>query len=131
MTAEIKGIEKVEEVMGYWSPRSLAIIKNLELKSDRLVIDALFQATAKSWPDFSKEMFRVVIVFDGVGNLQMKGFGGGPVQIMGFDIHFVGDRGLEGINYEIEDYEDNRISFFCRGISIQSATIAVNDALEE
>ena len=123
---EIKGIEKAELVIGRWNPSDLAIIEALEWKGDQdtgasiLVIQTLFQQRAAHWPDLDKEMFRVVLVFEGVGGLRLKDFGGGAVQIMGFDIHFVGDRGLEGVNYEISDYEDDRIRFSCGSVSVQS-----------
>ena len=132
--ASIKGIEKIKSVIGNWNPRDLAIIEGIELKSDvgmtvsALEIRALFQPRTDSWPNFDKEMYRVVIVFDGVRGLRLKDFGGGAVQIMGFDIHFVGDRGLESISYEIEDYEDDRIRFSCGGIEILSVKPAIDEA---
>ncbi len=126
-SSDIKGVEQVESLLGKWSPSDLAMIEGVSLKSNleggvtTLVLQALFQAKADSWPDFDKEMIPVTICFNDVGNLHLKGFGGGAVQIMGFDIRFVGDRGLEGINYEIEDYEDDRIRFQCRSVEVQSA----------
>ncbi len=39
---------------------------------------------------------------------------------MGFDIHDLSGRGLEGIAFEIEDYEDGRISFYCASIRVMS-----------
>jgi hypothetical protein len=125
----IIGIERVENVIGHWSPRDLAIIERLEIKSDRgsldsnLTIDALFQPRSNSWPDFQARMYRVTILFDAVGGLRLRSFGGGPVQIMGFDIHFVGDRGMDRVNYQIEDYEDDRINFVCGGVSVLSASL--------
>ena len=126
----IKGIEQAGEVIGEWSPSDLATIESVELRpdSDRcgssLAIGALFQPRRNSWPNFEKKMFRVTLFFDGVKDLRLKDFGGGPVQIMGFDIRFVGDRGMEGISYEVEDYEDGRIHFVCRAISILSISPA-------
>jgi len=132
MGENIRGIEQVEVAMGRWDPNDLAIVERIELKNDpdhsgtTLVIESLFQRRAASWPDFDKEMFRVTIAFDDVTDLRLNSFGGGPVQIMGFDIHFVGDRGMEGINYEIEDYEDDRIAFSCSGVDVQAVTLAVD-----
>jgi len=127
----IEGIEKVKRVMGRWHPSDLAVIEDFELKdnpgvSTTLVLKALFQLRSKSWPDFDKEMVRVTMVFEGVSDLHLNGLGGRGTQIMGFDIHFVGDRGWERIKYEIEDYEDDRIRFNCGGISIQSAERALD-----
>jgi len=124
----IQGIEKVQQTIGSWNPSDLAVITRLELVSSeklsntKMRINALFQPRTDAWPNFEEEVFEVVIDFDGVGNLTLKEFGGGFVQIMGFDINFVGDRGMEGINFRIEDYEDDRIRFDCSGITIQSAT---------
>ncbi len=124
----IKGTEQAEQVIGNWSPRDLATIESVVLRADpelcgsSLILETLFQPRADSWPNFEEAMFRVTISFDAVKGLRLKEFGGGPVQIMGFDIHFVGDRGMEGINYEVEDYEDDRIHFVCRGVSILSVT---------
>ncbi len=128
MSSRIKGIEKIESAMGEWVPSNLAVIEGVELRSmqcgltTNLLIEALFQSRRDSWPDFDKEMFRVEITFTNVRGLCLNGFGGGSVQVMGFDIRFIGDRGLEGINYEIEDYEDDRIRFKCSDVSIQSVT---------
>jgi len=120
--------QKVEHALGRWSPGDLVVIKGLELVNEQgssdsiLVITSLFQAKSNSWPNFKEDMFEVVITFTDVNGLCLDGLGGGGVQVMGFDIRFVGDRGLEGINFEIEDYEDRRIRFNCRSIHIQSVS---------
>jgi hypothetical protein len=124
---KIEGTELVERLIGYWSPRHLVAIGALELVPDpvdgsRLVLDALFQARGERWPDFDEPMFRVKISFDEVGELCLNGFGSRSTQIMGFDIKYIGDRGMERLNFEVEDYEDNRIHFFCNGIRILSAS---------
>lgn len=121
----IKGIQQVELAIGRWDPNDLAFIERIELKNHQdntttIAIDGLFQRRGKSWPDFEKEIYRVTMVFENVSNLKLNDFGGGLVQIMGFDIHFIGDRGWEGINYEVEDYEDDRISFNCSDVLVQS-----------
>jgi len=41
------------------------------------------------------------------------------------NISFVVDRGMEGVNYEIEDYEIDQISFTYQSINIQLATVSV------
>lgn len=115
----------MELVIGRWDPNDLAYVERIELQNRQdntttLVMDALFQRRGSNWPDLEKKIFRVTITFGDVSNLQLKDFGGGLVQIMGFDIHFIGDRGWEGMNYEIEDYEDDRIAFHCCDIKVQS-----------
>lgn len=126
MNNKIKGIEKIELMMGEWNPCALAIIETFELKktfdslSVDMVMNAIFQPRSASWPDFNKEMFRIKIIFNSVNGLCLKDFGGGVNQIMGFDIRYIGDRGWERVNFEIEDYEDDRIRFNCKGIEIKS-----------
>ena len=127
---KIKGVEEVELAIGRWSPSDLVAIESFELVNHQedveseLLIRALFQRRAESWPNFEEPMFRVLIVFKNVTNLSLKDFGGGSVQIMGFDIKFIGDRGIEGVKFEIEDYEDNRIEFNCGGIEVWSVKLA-------
>lgn len=114
--------QRAEVTLGRWSPSELAYIEDLELRSSlgepsTLEIRALFQRRGSAgWPDPDGAFARVRLRFEGVGGLHLKDFGGGAVQVMGFDIHYIGDRGWEGIKFEIEDYEDGRIAFMCRGV---------------
>lgn len=116
--------------MGGWSPDNLAVIEYLELKKGpngddmNLLIEALFQNRTGSWPDFDKPMYRVEILFGDVSGLSLKDFGGGCIQIMGFDITSVENRGMEEVNFQISDYEDSRIKFNSSTVYIKSATPA-------
>jgi hypothetical protein len=128
MDRTIKGIQKVESVIGRWDPNDLAFVERIELQNRQdntttLIMDSFFQRRGTNWPDLEKEIYRVTIIFNDVSNLRLKDFGGGLVQIMGFDVHFIGDRGWEGIHYEIEDYEDDRIAFNCCSVQIQSVKL--------
>jgi hypothetical protein len=58
--------------------------------------------------------------FVGVRQFQLKEFGGLPTQIVGFDIVDVSDRGLENIEFSVEDYEHGRIGFVCKEIEVKS-----------
>ena len=64
--------------------------------------------------------FGVGILFSGVLDLQMRGFGVTPKQISGFDILDVSDRGLEQARFSVEDYENGEISFTCEEVEILS-----------
>ena len=126
---KIDNVELVENMIEGWTPSDLVLINNFEMVSEEcttnssLIITALFQKRAGTWPNFSENMFKVAIEYSNVVGLSLKGFGGGVTQIMGFDILSISDRGLEGMNYEIIDYEDNRISFNCESIKVISVSL--------
>jgi hypothetical protein len=86
-----------------------------------LVMRALAQPRGSpSWPCVQAEWFEVTLRFLGVQNLRLSAFGPGPRQVMGFSIDDCADRQMEGIRYEVTDYEDDRLSFFCTQFVVES-----------
>ena len=126
LAREIEGTSKAQAIMGRWAPNELAFIQRLDLgpglssdASAALRIVALFQRHGVAgWPSVDEPMYRVTLLFDGVQGLVLKDFGSADVQIMGFDIRSLADRGWEGLSFEIEDYEDDRIRFYCDRVQI-------------
>ena len=124
--ADIAGTEKVLSALGRWSPSDLAFVEGLELRleqvSSRLEIFALFQSRIgrRSWPSFDEPFHPVRLSFGGVQNLRLEGFGGGLVQVLGFEISSVRDRGWEGIELEVADYEEGKFSFLCASAEVLS-----------
>jgi hypothetical protein len=123
--------EQVEQRLGRWYPGDLAYIDALEYRCAiddepaQLWLLARFQRrdTAKhGWPDDKGAFVNVTLVFHGVVNLQLKGFGRTPKQIMGFDVRDVSARGLEGIRLSVEDYENDQISFDCAGAVVKEVS---------
>lgn len=118
MKSYVQGIEKVKSALGNWTASDLAYIERLEFHADgdgsEVTIVGFFQRRESGpWPNVDGPMRRVTLRFGGVKSLQLKGFGGGHTQIMGFDIRSVADRGWEDTVFEVEDYEDGRIGFLC------------------
>jgi hypothetical protein len=110
-----------------WNPSHLAYIQDLHwstYESDsRLRLTALLQPppeAGKGWPQDRGLWFRAVIEFHGVRNLRMADLGRGPWQIMGFAVDDLRDRGLEGISYHVYDYEDSRLEFHAREMTLIS-----------
>jgi len=58
--------------------------------------------------------FRLCFCFSGVRALRIANFGDRPTQLLGFEITDISDRGMEGLNWECSDYEQNSISFYAR-----------------
>jgi hypothetical protein len=131
MKREVEGVEEVVSALGRWSPSDLAYIERLAFWLDAegsafVEIVALFQRKdIDSWPDAHSPMRRVVMLFEGVAGLQLTGFGGRCVQIMGFDIYSIAVRGWEDALFEAVDYEDGRLGFTCTNVRV----IRVDDEL--
>jgi hypothetical protein len=56
--------------------------------------------------------------FKNVSNLKLEFISSAPQQIMGFDILDISDNALEDMNFEIEDYENGIIEFYCKEIEV-------------
>lgn len=116
----IKKIEKVTSVFPAWKPSDVAFIKALEWSNNNLVI--IFYCQLRSdfneWPDMSKDFFEVKINFSKVSSLKLDFSSAGLHQVSGFDILDASDKGLEKINFQIEDYENDSIYFFCEEVEI-------------
>lgn len=116
----IKKIEKITSVYTTWKPSDVAFIKALEWSINNLVIIFYCQlrSSVNGWPDTSKEFFVIKVNFYNVSNLKLDFSGAGLHQISGFDILDISDSGLEKINFQIEDYENDSINFSCEQIEI-------------
>ncbi len=122
--SEVIGVDAVEAMLGRWSPSDLAYVEGLRLylkeSTSALEISALFQRRVreKGWPSPDGMVYPVSLAFSGVRNLSLEDFGGGRVQIMGFDISSVADRGWENVNFEVSDYEDGKLFFYCVSVRV-------------
>jgi len=125
--AHINGTELVLSVVGRWNPGDLAFVERLEYTAQMdeqeaaVVLVAILQrrdSVRNGWPSEQGPKFRVKMRFLGVQQFHIREFGGPPTQIMGFDILDVSERGWEGIRFSVEDYEHDRIRFFCKKINI-------------
>jgi hypothetical protein len=67
----------------------------------------------------SVKNYRLRMRFTGVKVLTLQEFGGWPTQITGFSVTDVSDRQLEGIKFEVKDYEGGIIRFFCESAEVQ------------
>jgi hypothetical protein len=125
--SEIMNTAIVVKSIGRWNPRDLAFIEKLEyqcatetLASCVLLVGVMQRRDEASsgWPSDTVPRFRVTLLFDGVRDLELNGFGHSAKQIMGFDIIDVSDRGLEDVSFVVEDYENGVLHFSCRAVDI-------------
>ena len=117
---KIKNLEKITSIHRDWKPSDIAFIKSLEWSTQNLVINFYCQLreNVNGWPDTSGDFFEVSMTFKTVSGLKIDFSGTGLHQISGFDILDVSDNGLEKINFQVEDYENDTIHFFCEEIEI-------------
>jgi len=116
--AIIRGQSKMDSIKGgfttFSTVSSLTFLKESAYSTGRneysltLVLDS----------SDSGEKHSIRIRFSGVKELVLRDFGNSITQITGFDVLDVSDRQLEGIRYEIVDYEDGVIHFFCSDAEI-------------
>ncbi len=113
-----------------WNASEVAFIDKLSLESsdETLVrnshLEIVFLCQERSlnykWPDFSSRFYKMTVRFYNVSNFNTKFSNLDKVQISGFEINDIKTRGLENMNYEIGDYEDDSISFYCSKIAVVS-----------
>ena len=126
--AEIVGSELVVEALGHWSSSDLAFIERLTYSGESaeadssLRLEALFQTRSRSgvWPSSERPFFRVVLLFGHITELSLRNFSSVPMQIVGFDIKDVSGDQLERIKFDIGDYEDDKIAFYCESVRVLS-----------
>ncbi|MDR0230376.1 MAG: hypothetical protein LBI72_15140 [Flavobacteriaceae bacterium] len=113
-------IDKVSISNDKWQPSDIAFIKELMWADNnlRIVFYGQFRDAVAIWPDRSKDFFEIVITFKNVTNLRLDFNNLGLHQVSGFDILDISSDGLECINFRIEDYEDDTISFYCEDIEV-------------
>lgn len=66
---------------------------------------------------------RVCFRFSGVVNFMLNLKDSSTSRIIGFDVRNISERGWEGLKWEVEDYEDQRISFCSATAKVVSAEL--------
>ena len=116
----IKNIETVTDIYSEWKPSDIAFVKTIEWSINSLVLKCYCQlrTMVNKWPDTSKDFFEITLTFKNASNFRLNFSGAGLQQISGFDILDVSANGMEKTNFQIEDYENDCITFNCEDIEI-------------
>jgi hypothetical protein len=123
----MKKIKKIEQVLSLyedWKPSDIAFVKYFEWSNQNLQIVFYCQLRQKmnEWPNILRDFFELSITFKTVSSLKIDFKGLGLHQFSGFDILDISDDGFEEINFQIEDYEDDSLSFYCHEIEINKVS---------
>ena len=118
----MRNIQQNININSNWNCSEIAFVKSLVWSNNDLTIVFYSQEKniMKGWPDLSRGFRELSIKFQNVINLKLDFKGKGIHQVSGFDIMNISENGLEGINFQIEDYENDSIKFFCEEVVINS-----------
>lgn len=119
--ANILGIKKVNDLLGDFEFHEFCIVDELRVfcANGELCIKMFLRTENRQPTNFSLE-----VLFKGVVNANIQPFQNAlGIRIMDLDIIDISDRQLEGLFWQINDFEENSISWSCRDIEI----VSVND----
>ncbi|MBK6518223.1 MAG: hypothetical protein IPG04_29880 [Polyangiaceae bacterium] len=121
----ITGIDRLRALGVEWDPagveRILRIVLTLTTDgATDLLLVALFQprdASTTTWPSDDRGFIQLELHFAGVRDCAVK-VDALPLSLRGFSVDDVASRGWEGIQLEVQDYENGTISFICQSMTI-------------
>jgi hypothetical protein len=111
---------ELEERFGKFSFSDLRIIRELRFfqREDTHDITMVLD-TERRAPNY-----RISVRFRRVSSLKIESLGGGSVQgITGFDVFCIADRQWDGLDWEVTDYENSAIHFYCESVEITSVSL--------
>jgi hypothetical protein len=122
---KIQNIHNITDAFPSWNAADIVFIESLYWSTDHLIIECYFQSSngSSEWPDVSMPFYKVSISFKGVQNLALNFNGTRLQQVAGFNIIDLSNNQLDQINFEIEDYEDGKINFYCNEIAINNQPV--------
>lgn len=110
----------IEFTNNHWKPTTVVFIQSLVWSKQNVTLNFLCQERehGKEWPNRLEDFVEVEVQFRNIMQFKLN-FGGADKQaILGFDVVDISAKGWENINFKIEDYENDRISFFCEAIEV-------------
>jgi len=113
----IKTVDQLSARLGSLSLIDFTIVDHLILTSadaERTRYDLELALATDKQVDNRK----IVLKFHRVASLRIKAFGGGLTQIIGLDLSNIRDRGWEHLHWEISDFENGVIAFYCEAVSL-------------
>lgn len=120
----IKNIEKITELYSDWKPTQAAFVKSIEWSPGQLIICFYYRVGNASvgWTDSLQELYELTFLFRNLSEVHINLGSNQFIQITGFDIFDIADRGLEKLNYQVADYEAGKLDFCCEEIEVVHVT---------
>ena len=120
MRAVITGESKISAVTGRSGFTQFSKVSSITYFEDTAASPPSYTVLVALESFWSAKNFRVRMRFNGVQSLALRDFARWPAQLTGFDVCDVSDRQLEGIKFEVRDYENGVIHFFCETAEVES-----------
>jgi hypothetical protein len=124
----IIGYEKALDILGQFQFCEFVIVRELRFyenptkdSGQMSYIDLLVETENRP------RNYQLKLTFSGVSNFMLRDFGGVPTRIVGLDIINVTDRQLEGIFWEIVDFEDGDLGFCAATAEIVSVSFVASE----
>lgn len=125
---DIPGAARVVDLIGRWRTSDIAFVhsvvfrvhEQLELTNELVLglIACRRESRHSSWPTADVPWFLLQLRCVAVRDLVLRINGTGLVQVMGFSIVDVTDRGWEAVHYQVFDDESGQLSFLCDSLEI-------------
>jgi len=123
MSTSIEGLAKAEAATGKPSLHGFRLLSSLSLTRDEYDLPyPSYTLTLTVDTEHRSSNLRLRLRFTKVSNLKLGELGSGHIQIIGLNIIDISDRQWESFRFEVEDYEDQRIHFFCWNAEVLDVT---------
>jgi hypothetical protein len=120
--AAIEGLEDARKVVGDFDWDDLRTVRRLtweadQTRSNQCGVELTIECRER------EPRFALTVYFSGVQRLRILDFGCPVMRIIGLYIKDISDRQWEDIRWEVGDYEDDEIAFFCAEIRVVSSRL--------
>lgn len=118
----IVGLEEARKLIGDFDWDDLRSVRRLVWEADPLSSDNCGVELTIECRD-REPQFVLTVHFSGVQRLRLSEFGCPAMRIIGLYVKDISDRQWGGIRWEVGDYENNEITFYCADIRIVSSAL--------
>jgi hypothetical protein len=116
----VRSAAELREALGELSLSDFSTLKKLTFSCDSSTSEARAHYNLEMVLSSDKPVdnWTIVLKFEHVSGLKAKSFGGALTQITGLFVKNIRDQGWEDQNWEVGDFENGAISFWCKRLSL-------------
>ncbi len=116
------GYENAVAAIGEFDVSEFRLVEKMTLQVVEDILQPMQVLELEMRTDRRDPPARIHLRFTGVQDLRIKDWPSGQVEVPGFEVFDIRERQLEGFSWQIRDYEEDVIGFFCRDAEIVSAS---------
>ncbi len=122
MTGAMRGVHRIQEVAGKLFLHELTVIREFSVRRDMDWDRPEFVAVMVMETKDRTPNIRVKLRFWDVRSLRIE-FASSYEGICGFDVRDISDRQWDGIRWEVLDFENEVIHFYCRDAQVDDVEV--------